>query len=58
MLEKTFGVETREHVEEMVKKPSVEKIVSNNIKSSNIDFNNLIIANKNTPNWYKGELFV
>jgi len=58
MLEKTFGVETREHVEEMVKFPLERKIISNNIKSSNIDFENLIIANKNTPNWYKGELFV
>ena len=58
MLGKKFGIETREHVEDIVSKSLDRYIISN--KNTNYDpqMDKLIIANQNTPDWFKGDLFV
>jgi anaerobic magnesium-protoporphyrin IX monomethyl ester cyclase len=58
MLEKKFGTETREHVEDMVKFPLDRNIILKETKKHFIDFESTLINNQNTPGWYKGELFV
>lgn len=60
MLEKKFGIETRDHVEDMVKKPLARRIVDSDEKLESIPSKlyKPVYTGEEMPSWYRGELIV